>query len=125
MNLLREVSSVRQIPGEPQRRWFTSHTMDLFTWADGAGSTVAFQLTYDKGGKERALTWRLAQGFTHDEVDDGENSSSSRYKETPLLRTDGQPDIGRIRHLLATYGTEIPPEILSFLIAKIQNRYGV
>lgn len=64
-NSLREISRVRQVPGESCRRWFSSDTLDLVVWlADGndnasaAGTVLGFQLCYDKLHAEHALTWR-------------------------------------------------------------------
>ena len=88
-------------------------------WCSETGVPVGFQFTYDKGKKERALTWKSELGFVHDDVDDGESHSKARHKATPLLFADGQPDIDRILHLLLTNGINIPPDIASFLTAKI------
>lgn len=124
MTPLFEIQAVRQVPGEGRRRWFTSTTMDLFVWSDEAGALTGFQFTYDKGKNERALTWKAATGYLHDEVDDGESHSSSRYKETPLLRADGYPDIDRISGLLTTWGVNIPPDIVAFVDTKIRNYHS-
>jgi hypothetical protein len=121
MSALFEIHSVRQIPAEGIRRWFTSSTMDLFVWTDLSGDPTGFQFTYDKGRNERAFTWKRACGFLHDEVDDGENHGSSRYKETPLLRADGRPDIERIASLLATWGDNVPSDIVAFVIGKVRE----
>jgi hypothetical protein len=121
MTQLLEISSVRQLAGEYRRRWFTSSTMDLFVWCDESDAIVGFQFTYDKGSRERALTWRLASGFVHDAVDDGESHMASRYKATPLLRTDGQPNIDRIVDLLVTGGAKISPAFVLFISAKIRE----
>lgn len=120
---LREIPEVRQFPGEPHRRWFTSPTMDLFVWCGESGIPVGFQFTYDKGRRERALTWKPELGFVHDAVDDGESFSRSKYKAAPVLFADGKPDIEKILHLLSTNGTSLPAEIASFLTIKIRE-YG-
>jgi hypothetical protein len=121
MTQLREIPEVRQFPGEPHRRWFTSPTLDLFVWCGESGIPVGIQFTYDKGRRERALTWKPELGFVHDEVDDGESISTSKYKATPLLHADGKPDIEKILHLLLAHGTSVPPDIVSFLDTKIRE----
>ena len=121
MTTLREIPEVRQVPGEPHRRWFTSPTLDLFVWCGESGIPVGFQFTYDKGRRERALTWKPGRGFAHDEVDDGESFSKSQYKAAPLLVADGKPDIEKILHLLAANEAGIPSEIVSFLTAKMRE----
>lgn len=119
MTPLFEIDAVRQVPGEGRRRWFTSTTMDLFVWTDDMGAVTGFQFTYDKGKNERALTWKAASGYLHDEVDDGESHSSSHYKETPLLRADGQPNIDHISGLLDNWATKVPRNIVDFVRTKV------
>jgi hypothetical protein len=117
---LLEITDVRQPEGEDRRRWFTSTSMDLFVWLGKDGEPSGFQFTYDKGLRERALTWKAQKGYVHDEVDDGEGFSASRYKETPLLKVDGQPDIERIAGLLTQCGATLPAEIAAFVIETIR-----
>lgn len=121
MSALFEIYSVRQVAGEGIRRWFSSTSMDLFVWSDEAGRLSGFQLTYDKGVDERAFTWKQGRGYQHDRVDDGENHASSRYKETPLLRADGQPNIGRISDLLTASSANVPQEIVRFVAQRIRD----
>ena len=47
MDALREIVDVRQVPGEPKRRWFSSDDIDLIVWLDDSGAPVSFQLCYD------------------------------------------------------------------------------
>ena len=89
--MLREMSSVRQIPDEPQRRWFSDEHFDLVVWNDEQGGIIGFQLCYDRAHAERALTWKTDTGFSHNAVDDGENRPG-RYKSTPILVADGAFD---------------------------------
>lgn len=86
--MLREILPVRQIRGEPRRRWFASPTLDLIVWIGGDEAPVGFQLCYDKGDAERALTWRSPNLFSHMAVDSGENAGTS-HKGSPLLVPDG------------------------------------
>jgi hypothetical protein len=120
MTPLIEIKSVHQLAGENRRRWFTSTTLDLFVWFSEADTPVGFQFTYDKGRRERAFTWKLGTGFDHDEVDDGEGHVASRYKSTPILRADGQPNIERIIDLLVVGGVNIPTDIVGFVAGKIR-----
>ena len=57
MPQLREVRNCPQVPGERPRRWFESEGMDLIVWLSADGRPVGFQLCYDKGRRERALTF--------------------------------------------------------------------
>lgn len=85
--MLREITDVRQVPGDDRRRWFADDYFDLIVWYDGAGAIKGFQLCYDKAEYERALTWTAVEGFRHNRVDAGE--SPGRAKMTPVLMADG------------------------------------
>lgn len=119
---LYEVGAVRQIDGEHQRRWFTSSAMDLFVWRGACGTITGFQISYDKGQTERALTWKWQAGLTHARVDDGESHTGARYKEAPLLHNGGQPDIERIGRLLRIVGSNVPAEIMAFVMEKMSGQ---
>jgi hypothetical protein len=80
---LRELPRVQQVPGEPRRRWFHGHEMDLVVWEDAEGALLGFQLAYDKHRNEHSIEWRAGRGFAHYQVDDGEAVALS--KETPFL----------------------------------------
>ena len=62
--MLREIPKVRQIEGEPHRRWFTDDHFDLVLWDDESRQIVGFQLCYDKHDGERAITWKEDSGFS-------------------------------------------------------------
>ena len=63
--MLREIHRVSQRSVERRKRWFQDEYFDLFIWRDDAGIAIAFQLTYDRKGAERALTWTAGSGFSH------------------------------------------------------------
>ena len=111
--------NVRQVPGESRRRWFTCDTQDLVVWFDVAGSVSGFQLCYDKDSDERALTWRLEQGFSHMAVDSGEAATRLQYKSTPILIADGTMDAERVLALLQQSHAALPSDIFEFVSAKI------
>ena len=116
MSPLREIIEVRQIPGEYARRWFSSESMDLFVWLGASGGFAGFQFTYDKNIRERALSWTVDAGFSHDAVDDGDTGPR---KSTPILRRDGAPDTARVIALLESCGDTMPADVLSFVIARV------
>ncbi len=60
--MLRELADVRQIPGEPRRRWFADDYFDLIVWFDKRGQIIGFQLCYDLPRDEHALTWHEEHG---------------------------------------------------------------
>lgn len=117
--MLKELNNVRQVGGEPRRRWFGSDTMDLIVWYDPADTPVGFQFCYDKGNAEKALTWRRESGFSHTGVDDGEGGSRLNYKATPILVSNGRFDRRRVLQLLQSDGAEVPPEVREFVSSTI------
>jgi len=115
MPAMREVHPTRQVPGEAHRRWFSSPELDLIVWCDHHGAPVAFQLCYDKGRNERALTWEPATGLVHSAVDDGEWEIGMRYKATPVLLDDDPFDVPRLAARFAAASAELPADIAVFV----------
>jgi len=89
--MMKEATNIRQIEWDPKRRWFSSDYFDLIVWHSEEGEPIGFQLCYDKGRGERALTWKASVGYSHNRIDDGENHTG-RYKATPILIADGAFD---------------------------------
>ena len=118
---MREVHPTRQVPGEPHRRWFSSAELDLIVWCDAAGAPMAFQLCYDKGRDERALTWDPSTGLSHSAVDDGESEPGLRYKATPVLAPDGPLEVQRVAAHFDAASTDVPGEITAFVRTRLQG----
>ena len=119
MAAVHEVLRPRQVPGEPPRRWFSSSDLDLIVWCDAAGAPVAFQLCYDKGRDERALTWEPSTGLIYSAVDDGEASPGMRYKATPVLEPDAAVDLGRLAARFVADSDGVPADIVDFVSARL------
>jgi hypothetical protein len=119
---LHEIRDVRQIPGEHRRRWFASSDMDLIVWVDGGGAPLGFQLCYDKGRFEKALTSAPGGELTHAMVDDGEGARSG-LKETPVLVSSAYFDGARLQKLVADASAEVPREFVDLVGEKIRQ-YG-
>lgn len=117
---LTEVRDVRQVPGEPRRRWFESPDFDLVIWCDASGAPKAFQLCYDKTGAEHALTWHPGSGTEHMAVDPGEDVGLG-YKRAPTLVADGQVDVVRVRQRFIEASGRLPPDIVAFVCAKLRD----
>ena len=120
MTILRELQNVRQISGEHRRRWFASEAMDLIVWLDEADAPVGFQLCYDKGRSERALTLTADGAFSHTAVDDGEGRRNG-YKETPILVASASFDAGRVGKLFSEASEQVPAPIAEFVQEKIRS----
>ena len=94
--MLREIRDVKQIPGEPARRWFSDEDFDLIVWTDPEHEMIGFQLCYGKGSEQKALTWLKEEGYQHSRIDDGDNPG--KMKASPVLEANGHFDregIGR------------------------------
>ena len=115
-----EIRNVSQAAGEPRRRWFVSDAFDLVVWWDASGQPSGFQLCYDQGGSERALTWQPDCGFTHRAVDDGERGWG-RYKAIPILLADGPFAANQVAARFAVESAELPPEVADFVIKKLHE----
>lgn len=113
--MLREWRDVRQIEGEGFRRWFSDQDLDLIVWFDGPSqrSIVGFQLCYDKRRRERALTWKRDQGFSHNRIDDGEIPLGT--KRTPILVADGTFARDKVKRLFADSAVQIEKRIVDFV----------
>jgi hypothetical protein len=106
--LLTETKEVRQIPGEGLRRWFGDDYFDLIVWY-AEGKIIGFQLCYDKGQRERALTWHRPRRYLHTRVDDGDRTEG--YKMTPILVRDGVFEHEQVAERFRAASASIDPEI--------------
>lgn len=124
-NVLREISNVRQIEGEPRRRWFSNANFDLYVWQSADGEISAFQLAYDKQDDERIVSWQRDRGLTHAAVDGGEARRDGPFKGTPILVGDGDFDptetITRLR--IARGGLD--SHIFAFVATTLANHTGI
>lgn len=118
--MLRETPNVRQIQGEPPRRWFADEFFDLIVWLEADGSVNGFQLCYDREFCPRALTWTRSAGYSHNAIDDGE-SPSGAHKSSPVLVSDGVFDTKSIYARFETAAGLLPEEIRSIVSEKIRE----
>ena len=104
---LYEISFVRQTDDEPHLRWFQSDYFDLFLWDDEFGALCGFQLCYDRGYDEHALTWmRESTTLTHHAVDDGERSF--RHGASPMLHKAQQAPPRHVAERFCAASDSIP-----------------
>ncbi len=117
--MLKEAKNVRQIEGEPRRRWFDDGYFDLIVWFDKDESIWGFQLCYDREKKPRALTWTKKYGYKHTGIDNGEHPG--RLGCAPVLVEDGLFDPGAIGKKLEAAAKELPPQISGFVLKKVSG----
>lgn len=84
--MLREIKAVHQERADGHRRWFESDGLDFVVWYNRENALVGFQLCYDLGAGEHALTWRPETGFVHSRIDAGEDAPLRNL--TPVLEPD-------------------------------------
>jgi len=126
--VLVEYMNVRQIRGEGHRRWFSDDYFDLIVWYDGARRRgphiTGFQLCYDRGGFERALTWMRGRGFSHEKVDTGEYLGSGGIKSTPILVADGVFDSRSVAERFREASRGIDPDIADLVLDRLAEYRG-
>ena len=118
--MLREIVNVKQLKNEPRRRWFSSSSLDLFIWYDDDDSIIQFQLCYDKGPAEKALTWHHERGIMHHAVDDGENRTF-RMKGSPIMINDDEFDTEDILSKFRELAGDIEYATVNFIIDNIKG----
>ena len=91
--------------------------MDLIVWLDETWEPVAFQLCYDKGQDERALTFSAEGTLSHARVDDG--NTTRPYKSTPILTSGGHFDPVRVKQLFDEASRGLPKPLLTFVNATL------
>ena len=119
--VLKEIRNVRQERGAGRRRWFESEGFELVVWLDEAGACEGFQVCYDLGRGEHALTWRPGRGFAHNAVDQGDDYDGGS-KKSPILVADGAvpwPEIGR---LFGERGAGLETELRELVGARLAAR---
>lgn len=119
--MLMEMKDVRQIPREGFRRWFSDENFDLFIWYDDEKEIQpsGFQLSYDKQGYERALTFHENKGYRHDGIDSGEEDAS--INRSPVLVQDGEFAFDSVIQDFETAAEKIDPEIRKWTLEKLRD----
>jgi diadenosine tetraphosphate (Ap4A) HIT family hydrolase len=112
---LREIHEVRQIAGEPRRRWFTSRDMDLVVWLTDTDDICGFQICSDEPGGPYALTWDRGRGSFHARVDDGENVPG-RHKATPILIPTSDIDRSALLRRFRAANRDVDARIRDFVL---------
>lgn len=107
--MLREVKNLRQERGPGRRRWFQSDGFELVVWLSRGGEVTGFQICYNLGGNERALTWRPRSGFVHSVVDGGDDSPLKNL--TPVLQPDGRVPWAELIARFEERGVALEPDL--------------
>lgn len=117
--MLRELRNVQQVRGEPTRRWFYCHEVDLVVWIDTDDTVSGFQLAYNKHKDEHSLAWHKDRGFSHYVVDDGEPMAG--VNDTPFLYANGPLDCDQALAQFSAVAELVPADIAGFVITRLRE----
>lgn len=101
------------------RRWFEDEYFDLFVWQNDQNKITAFQLCYDRLGKERAISWYSSKGFYHYYVDGGEQSSHKNM--TPIFLSKSVSWDDNVIPLFTQASQHIDVQIKAFILDKLHD----
>ena len=117
--MLEESEYVRQVKGEPKRRWFSDDYFDLIVWVDESNIILGFQLCYDKAGDSRVLNWH-EQGYSHMGIDDGEGRVG-KPKATPILVSWAAFNKVEMIETFKKACAKIDTQVSTFILEKIKK----
>ncbi|MEO5959193.1 MAG: hypothetical protein ABIZ49_10585 [Opitutaceae bacterium] len=115
--VLREIRNVKQERDDGARRWFQSDGFELVVWLDTRGGVTGFQICYDLGKGERALTWRGRSGFVHSVVDAGDDTPLKN--KTPVLVPDGEVPWAELARRFDERSATLEPSLRKLVHAKL------
>ena len=120
--MLVEFQGVKQEKGAAtHRRWFQDDGMDLIVWYDAANQPEGYQICYQgEDQRERALTWRTGQGFTHARVDAGDTRPDKNL--TPILVKDGTVPWARVQADFSERAAGLDPTVRDWVLATLSKR---
>jgi hypothetical protein len=92
----------------------------LIVWYSADDSLLGFQLCYERGRGERALTWTQKNGYSHLKVDDGETEPLT-MKRAAILEPDGVFDPDSVLRVFSAAAVSLPDDIARFVADKIRE----
>jgi len=116
--MLKEIYPGKDVEGG-RRRWFSDDYFDLIVWTGENNQVSGFQLCYDKGRMERALTWKKNSGSTHLRIDDGEADPTKN--QTPILVPDGACLIQELIRSFSEQSKDIDAGVRTAVLEKLRN----
>jgi hypothetical protein len=117
--MLIEFRNVKQ-EARGRRRWFEDTGLELIVWQNADDGIDGFQICYDGAQGERALTWRLAHGFSHARVDSGDDTPLKN--QTPLLLPEGAVPWDRIVEAFKARSETLEPELRALILRRLSER---
>ncbi len=120
--MLHEIKNVKQEPGPGTRRWFESAGLGLVVWYDDASTVTGFQLCYDFGQGQHALTWRASGGFTHAAIDTGD--ATPLKNESPVLTPEGDVPWQELIRRFDAESADLEPGLRQLVHDRLTERAG-
>ena len=120
--MLKEFVHIKQENGQGRRRWFESEALEFIVWIDALGAIEGYQICYDLGKGEHALTWRPTVGFAHNAVDSGDTPMGGN-KMTPILVPDGNVPWGAIERRFEQNAGLLEPELRELVRGTLSARH--
>jgi hypothetical protein len=120
--VLHEIKNVKQERGAGRRRWFESENLELVVWLDRHDRVTGFQLCYDAGHGDHALTWRDGTGFAHSAIDSGDDSPL--VNRAPVLEPDDDVPWAEIAHLFDARSATLEPQLRQLIHDKLAEKAG-
>jgi hypothetical protein len=114
-----EATPKRPVHGDYDRSWLSDDYFDLIVWYTSTDTIHGFQLCYDKPRWERALTWLSGRGFSHTEVDSGEDTAEAN--RSPVLVPDGSFPADIVLAEFTRRGSALPAELRRLVTDKISE----
>ena len=121
-HVLHEIKNVKQERGAGRRRWFESEGLEVVVWFDRHGHVTGFQLCYDLGHGDHALTWRDGSGFAHSAIDTGDESPL--VNRTPVLEPDRDVPWDEISRLFDERSATLEPPLRQLIHGKLAEQAG-
>ncbi len=118
--MLHEIKNVKQEPGGGRRRWFETDGFELVVWLGARGEVTGFQVCYDFGRGQHALTWRENSGFAHAAVDGGD--ASPLRNEVPVLTPDADVPWLEIARAFDAHSATLEPALRGLVRDRLAER---
>jgi hypothetical protein len=107
----------QKVSGDHDRTWMSDDYFDLIVWQTESNAIHGFQLCYGKPRWERALTWMRGRGFSHSEIDSGEELAT--VNRAPVLVANGIFPAAEVLREFERRGAELPESLRGFIVKKI------
>lgn len=122
--MFREIKHVKQERGAGRRRWFEAEGLEFVVWLERGRPThvTGFQLCYNMGLSEHALTWREGTGFSHGMIDSGD--ATPFKNETPILVPDGVVRWNEVARRFEEHSGSLEPWLRQLVQQKLAERAG-